>query len=277
MDIRNTARHFDRDPISDGYTGAFLFKGQTASFNDASSDGATNRRRILSIAPNLVMPTRRVLSIYGDRWVVGTGTPDGFMGFPMRVQFTMKRVTDLMTLLTPQEALTGALGTAAYIQKQYYKDTVNPITDSEYDTHWHVFVAPGEPVGKGSFLKDAAGTCYRVRNAYLPLEGLRLCQTDQLEANASALVTLGAQTYDPVSDSFSGGTSLVNGIMVEPSKFYRLAHMSEATFQAGDLALFLPAAAAVKANTTLTMNGKSWRVLDVQPELDAQVAHVRLA
>lgn len=277
MDLHDAATFFDTDPFYDGYTAAFAFYGQTASFNDASSDGATNRRRVLSTGPAVVIPTRRVVSLYGDRWLVGTGTPDGFVGATIRLQYTTKRATDLVALLTPAQALAASAGTSAYVQKMYFKDVVNTLTDSEYDAQWNIFVAPAEPASKGTFVRDAAGRLYRVRNDYLPTEGLRILQSDELDSDAIQSCVFNTGVENVVTEVVAAGTTTLNCIQVDMPKFYRLRHVSDAKIQPGDVALFIPSSLTLKQGMTFTMLGSRWQVLDFQVEIDAQAAHVRKA
>jgi hypothetical protein len=277
MDLFDAASYFDNDRMYDGYTGAYLFDAQAASFNDASSDGATNRRRVLSTAADVVMPTRGVLLTNGDRWLVGTGTPDGFQGEVIRRHYTTKRATDLLAVLTPAQALAAAVGVAAYAQKMYFKDVVNSVTDSEYDVQWNIFMAPAESARKGYFLRDSGGRLYRVRNDYLPTEGLRILQSDELDTDAVQSCTFNTGVENVVTEVVAAGTTAVTGIQVDMPKFYRFRHLSDERIQPGDVALFLPTSLTLKQGMTFTMAGKRWQVMTFQPEMDAQAAHVRLA
>jgi hypothetical protein len=277
MDLNAAATFFDDDPFLDGYSGAALFSAQAASFDDSSSDGATNRRRVLSTGPDVVMPARRVVQLHGDRWLVGTGTPDGFLGEVIRRHYTMKRVTDLMALLTPGQTLAQAAGTPVYVQKMYFKDTVNQLTDSEYDTQWNIFVAPDEVASQGSFFRDAAGRLYRVRNDYLPTEGLRICQSDALDVSSFQECVFDTRVEDPVTETMTGAFTTVNGIVVDLPKFYRFQHVSDAKILPGDTAVFVPANLAVTQGMTFTIAGKVWRVMALQAEIDAKVVHARRA
>jgi hypothetical protein len=267
---------FDQDPVYDGYSGSLLFHAQTASFDDSSSDGATARRRVLSIGPDVALPARRVISLYNERWVVGNGTPDGFLGAVIRQHYTMKKVTDLFSLLTPAQMLAAAAGTQAYGQRIYLKDIVNSLTDSQYDTQWNLFVAPSEPAGKGTFVRDSNGKLFHVRNDYLPVEGLRILQSDTID---QGLVSVSFETgsYNPVTEVRAGGTTVANCLPMEIPKFYRFRALSDTPTQAGDMTLFVPTAVALAQGMEFTMAAEKWRVVNFQPEADAQVALVRRA
>lgn len=278
MDLHDVATYFDTDPVTDGYTDEYLFDIQVSSFDDSSSDGATNRRRVISTGPEVVMPARRVLAMYGDRWIVGLGTPDGFGGEVIRQHFNSKRATHLLALLTPGQAVAAAAGTQSYAQLMYFKDDINPLTDSAYDAQWNIFVAPDEPASKGTFLRDTvSGRLYRVRNDYLPTEGLRLLQSDELDLDAVQPCVFDTGTFNPVTEVTTAGTTTVSCIQMDVSKFYRFRHISDEKVQPGDVALFVPSSLSLKLGMTFTMAGAKWHVVGMQAELDAQAALVRRA
>lgn len=277
MDLLKASTFFDEDPVDDGYTGDYLFHAQTASFDDSNSDGATNRRRVLSTGATTVIPARRVIEMYGDRWIVGIGTPDGFYGEVMRQHYSMKRATDLMTLLTPNQLLTAASGTAAWVHRYYFKDGSDALTSSEIDTFWNIFLSPDEPASKGTFFKDATGRLYRVRNDYLPVEGLRVCQSDSLDAGALVSAVWSTGAYDPITDTVAAGSTTVSAVMLETPKFYRFRALSDPLTERGDTAVFVPATITPKIGDTFTIAGKVWRAVIVQPEMDAWAVQARLA
>lgn len=277
MDIAAASTFFDDDPVSDGYTGTLLFYGQSASFDDSSSDGATNRRRVLSVGPDVIMPARRVLSLYGDRWLVGTGTPDGFQGEKVRQHFTMKRATDLAAVLTPGEALAAAAGTSAYVHKHYFKESVHTQTNADIDTFWNVFIAPGESADRGTIIRLADDTLLRARNAYLPVEGLRVLQCDQLEDGCLTTATFDTGTFDPITETRTAGGATVAALQLEPAKFFRYRHLSDPQTVKGDLIVFVPTSLTPKAGGLFTMGSATWRVVTVQADLDVWAIHARRA
>lgn len=277
MDISEAAVFFDNDPVRDGYTDAYLFDGQVASYDDSSSDGATVRRRVMSAAPTVALPTRKVVSIYGDRWLAGRGTADGFQGATVRQHFNMKRVTDLVSVLTPEEARAEASGTLAYVHKLFLKDTVNSMTDSEYDCQFNVFIAPGETARKGSFLRDTEGRLYRVRNDYLPADEVRVLESDQLDIDALVTATFNTGTYDPATDTVSAGTTTSKIIVLDTPKFYRFRHVSDDRIKPGDMTMFAASSLNCQPGTEFEIAGVKWEVLTVQPEIDLLAIHARMA
>lgn len=276
MRLKAAAVYFDDTPVADGYTGAFLWQCQFSSFNDANAVGSTSTRRILSIAPGLALPARRVVKIFDDRWLVGDGNPDSWKASQIRQSFNMKKATTLAAILTPAQACLGAAGITAYAQQIYFKDSVNTLNNADYDPFWNFFFAPGEPVGKGSYLR-AGSQLYRVRSSYLPLEDLRICQSDEVDAGPlTAVFATGA--YDPLSDSVSGGTVTTSVLMMDFTKAYNYLTQASDRVAAGDMNALVPAAALTpETGKTVTIAGEVWRILTKSVEGDCWLLHLRRA
>lgn len=269
----DVASHFDDIRINDAYAGTFAFYGQFASFDESSPDGSVVKKRALSVRPGTVIPTRKAISFFDETWLVGDGNIDGLQNIAVRKAYWMKKSTGLYTCLTPGQVCSSASGTSFYGSIGYLKDTVNGVSDTEYDPFWDLYVSPTESVSKGYFIK--VGYKYRrVRGVHDEASGFTLVQCDELEAGAvtSVSVTTGS-TYDPITDSYSGASSSVTGILVEPSKFYRYATQADKKYNSGDLTVITGSALAI--NSSVTISGAEWRVLDVQAELDAWAHHIR--
>lgn len=267
----DVSTHFDDTSLYDGYTSAFLFKGQFNTFDEASSDGSVLRRRILSLHPSLAIPARGVISFMGESWVVGDSNVEGFQGSQVRKAYWMKKVTDSAALLTPAEACNGAAGTTVQLQKEYLKDTVNSYSDAQYYPFWEMSLSPAEGAAKGKFLRIGS-KLYRFRAVSRSLSGLDVAGTDEL--GSVVTVTLNdAGTFDPVNETYSGSSSTVPGIVIEPSKLFTLKTDADPKVHSGDLTLVTASALAVGRN--ITVASEKFQVLLSTPELDGYASRIR--
>ena len=277
MRLHNAATFFDREIVRDGYTGAVLFKAQVRNFNDASSTGATLRRRVLSMAPTNVMPTRGCVRLSNLYWIAGIRVTDTFQGRDIRHTYNLRVGTNLFDILSPANACIGAsVTTNAYGYEGFFKDNQERPEASAYDTFWNIFFCPVEPVVVGSFLRTGA-RMLRVRQTYLNPEGLRVAESDELDLDWSQPVLftdLGA--YDPVTDTYAGTTIAVQAIQMDSFKLYKWRVESEAQKKPGDRTVIVPLTVTPAVGSTFSMIGRNWRVLSVQPELDAWALHSRL-
>lgn len=277
MRLKDAARYFDDTPVYDGYTGEYLWDCQFSSFNDANAVGSTSTRRILSIAPGLQLPERRVIKVFDDFWLVGDGNPDSWRGEVIRQSFNMKKATDIVNILTPAQACLEAAGVQAYVQKIYFKDQVNVSTDADYDPMWNVFVAPGEPVATGMFLRTQEGLL-RVRSAYLPLEDLRIAQSDVVDWGPTR-ITFQTGAYDPLADARSAGSYSTGAILIDFTKAFRYLARSSERVAAGDMNALVPKLPAFtpEPGQLAEVDNQNWRVAGRSVEGDAWLLHLRRA
>lgn len=271
-ELFDVANHFDDITVTDSYTGAFAFKGQFSTFEETAINGSTERKRSLSVAPSTVIPTRRVVSIFGENWIIGNGNTDGIYDRAIRKGYYLKRADELAIVRSPAQFLNATAGTSMYVNRMYLKDTVNGVTDSQYDPFWEVYTGSQESTPKGYFV-SVSGLTLRVRSAHMELSGFNLAQSDELDqGNLVSLTIPVAQVYDPVSDSYSGTTATVSAIILDAYKLYKYATIADPRVNSGDLTAIVLASVPVGQNVTLS--GQKWKVASVQAELDAWALHL---
>lgn len=272
-ELVDVASHFDDITVNDAYTGTFAFYGQFSSFDESSPDGSVARKRTMSVRPGTAIPGRKAITFLGETWILGDGNTDGLQDTAIRKAYWMRKSVGLLSVVSPLQLLTSAAGTSMYAARNYLKDTVNGVTDTEYDPFWDISVTTAETTPIGYFVKNGAEV-YRVRGTHVEASGFKLVQCDQLDVENLLTVTVNTATaYDPVTDTVTNNSASVSGALIEPSKFYRYRNLSDDKFNSGDLTLLTATSPTVGSN--VTFGGASWRVLGVQQELDAWASHIR--
>ena len=104
MRLKNAARYFDTCPVYDAYTGETLFKIQTSTFLESSTEGSTAARRVISLDPKLEVPEHSCILALDQIWITGASNPDEWNGSAIRKAYWTKLATDSLNLLTPGEA-----------------------------------------------------------------------------------------------------------------------------------------------------------------------------
>jgi len=277
MRMKDAARRFNDALATDAYTGEELFRCQFTSFDDHAASGATARRRVLGLPEGTEIPTRSAINLYSEIWLVGSGTADSFAGSIIRMAYAMRRATDLAKLSSPGNALLTTDQENVFIQKQFFKDTYNTLTESASSIAWNVFLSPHETVPIGSFFVTSDMTL-RVRKTYLPVEGLRVAECDELDyGSLVSAVFIESGTYDSANDSYATIAITTPAYIIDYNKLYQLATAKDEPYQPGDLTILVPQSLVTPVvGTQLTLNGKPWRVLTTQPELDCWLLHIRL-
>lgn len=293
MKIHNAAKYFDKDLLTDGYSGATLYKGQFASFDNSTPDGTFSRKRTLSLAPGLTAPTRHVVSSGGERWIIGEPNLDQFQGRDIRQTFRCKKVNDSFNVRTPgQAALNTTASTTLYGFTEYLKDTTNTQTDASYSPQFRVTVGINEIVLPGQFLK-ATDKLLHVRSIYEAAEGFWEATTDEIallqgstwHSGTAALTncevavsfpTSGA--YNPISDTYTTSVSNTTGILLDRIKLYDLKSSADPANDPGDMTLVVAQSAVTPVSgQTLTANSLTWRIVSSVAYQDAWELHIRRA
>ncbi len=268
----DVAAHFDDISVYNGYTNALLFKGQMSSFREAAPDGTLSEKRILSVRPSVTMPARFSVKMLGDLYLVGNSNLDGIFDTAIRKTVWTKKVTESMARLTPREACLSSAGYNLYVSKAYLKDTVNGVTDSEYDPFWIIYTSQDETAAKGLYYRSGS-TIYRTRTCHLELSGFWQNQCDELDAGALVSVSVAGGTYNPVTDTTSGGPTTTPALMFEPVKDYEYATRADPKINSGDMTVIMPISTTIGAK--LTIASVQYQVITVHAEMDAWNCLVR--
>lgn len=278
MDLRKLSRHFDDIPITDAYTGVALFDGQVSSFMDTKADGTIATKRILSLDPDFIIPRHRCISYLNSSWLVGDGVSDGLQGQALRTSYAMKKVIERFTLATPGQAALGAGGLNIFGQKNYLKSDVNGPTDAEYDPFWHIYIAQTQEALKGYYMVANSGEYYKVRGRHDLLEGFRILESDQLDDGCAVSVAFQGGTFDPITETASGGVVATTGILVDAYMSYAYKTQADPKYAAGDSILVVSNLAVTpKVGQTLVMGTDTYKIFSLTADLDSWKCLVRLA
>lgn len=281
MKLKNAAKYFDWDSTYDAYTGMLLFKGQFSGYDSASPDGSFQRRRVVSVAPGTAPAPRRVVTVQNKQWIMGELVTDSFKDKPIRLTAVAKEATDLFALLTPGQAAERAAGSLnLYGHAAFLKDTVNTVTESDFDPQYMVSFGSTETIPDGYFLRSPRQYLH-MRSVHLALEGLVVASSDQIVLDSSVVKNcevdatfLGAM--DPITQ-LPGSPVLVKGILMDMYMLYTYQTQSVEKNLPGDMSLVISNAYTPKAGQNLTISGKAWRVVDYSPYHDAWNIRIRRA
>ena len=229
MKLANAAKYFDRVSMADAYTGtAMPYKVQFSTFEETDPDGSVARRRTMSMAPGLTLPTRRVVSLLGEIWLLGEPSADAVFDKVIRQTVPMRRVTNLAQALTPGQMVAASTGLAIYGRLEQMKNTVDTATSSDYLPFFTLALAGAEFKNLNSgwaqvpgFFRIEDGTLFRCRTSYPAEDGMTVVEADLIDRYGltQAQVTTGA--YDPVTDTFAGTASTFQTLVMPTHQLYR--------------------------------------------------------
>ena len=275
MDLSRVSRRYDNDELYDAYTGDFLYKGQFATYEGGQLDGSFIRRRTVSIAPELALPPRRVVTLFNEQWVLSDPIVDGFHGKPIRQTMSARKCHGLYQILTVEELLNPVQGArSAYAFCRWVSNTADAAT-TEYEPFYEFSLSATEESVSQRFLYDGEKLWHTRMSAEIS-EGFLFAEADLLTEflPASQVTVASPGTIDPVTLVPSGGPSYT-GILVERYMFYRKTDQAQESNYHGDKTLLVAESSSPAKTGTVEINGTKWAILATENIAGGYALHVR--
>lgn len=251
MKLLSAARFFDRDSVYDAYTGEYLFKAQFASYDGSSVEGTFQRRRTVSTAPGIVFPERGVVTVHGERWLLGEPTKDGWLDRPIRQTASAKQSKDMYDVLTPGQAADNLqVSQKIYVFADYHKDTTDAQTTSQFDPEYLVTASPYERLYSGVFLRNPQKTLH-VRSTQDSTLGFTDMLADEVAYNVRDATDwpevwgracfVSAAVSGPVNPitEFNTWGAVGSGLVMDRTKLYVKSSAASSENKPGDMSLLL--------------------------------------
>jgi hypothetical protein len=277
MRLKNVARYFDTCPIYDGYSGAFLFKAQTSTFMESSAEGSVSVRRTISIDPLTSIPNHRVIDVLSEKYVVGEVNYDEWAGGVIRATCWVKKAAGLFSSKTPHEFLSGTVVPGQYGQLRF-RNLVKDSSSSNIEPYWEAYFSATSSVAKGSIVTYASKR-YRVSSTYTDVDGFLTAEMQELRYGIEFASFDGSKTYDPISDTYTGSSTVVSALPVDCKQLYDIKTQADHNVEVGDIQLLATSGTVASVGTSVEFSSGelkgSWRTLSVGSEIDAVSLHIR--
>ena len=273
MRLYAAARMADTETATDAY-GTDTFKCQFEPMSFSKIDGVSVKKRSISVAPTVTLPSRGALTIDGQVYLFGHPAPDYWKGEVIRQTVIVQGADGLANLRTIGEALAGAAPRQAYAAVVFSKYMPEAADNSRYPPQYQTFLAGSELVPADSLI-ELDGSYFLVKQSYLSTSGLRIALTNIVDEPCFETITFGSRTYDPLTDSWSSAGSPVNVFRVKWSESFTYLSKSSETCERGDIMVFMLKTHTPKPSDLLALSDGPWRVLAVADEGATWRCHVR--
>lgn len=275
LTLADASSYFDRTPILDADTGAIKFYGQVDPYQDSIRDSATAYRRILSVRPGTVIPTKRVVRILGSTWLVGASELDG-QSVAHREKYVLHPAPSALAVASLSGHVMGAAPAANWGEMVWLKDGKEDASSSRAVPMFTAYVSAKAALAEYDVI-TLGGFGYLVAPPHLQASGVLSATCSRLEF-APGDATLATRTYDPVQGKYTSIVSTtVKCLRVRWQTLFLYGSQGDAKYQEGDCSLVLPAGTVAATKDTLTLDGQVWSILAVETLGGAVVAHGRRA
>jgi hypothetical protein len=274
--LANAATYFDRTVARDAYNHAVKFKCQIEPLDLYRMDGTRVKVRGMDTAPGIKIPTRRVINIDGQDYLVSAMSGDQWAGKRIRQRFVIQGADDIVQIKTIKQELDGDPGVQAFASIDFNKYNTDERDSSDYHPQYHVFLGPDEPAVEGGIISTVDQN-YLIRNVNKTTAGLRDALVNVIDDPFIDSAVFASRTYDPLLDSYAEVTTTVRCIRVRWQEHFMYLSPASEKFQKGDMIVLLPNSVTVAAGDNIDLTDGVWNVRAVVGRGDYQQAHVRRA
>lgn len=278
MDLSMISTFFDNDPLYDAYTGLYLYDGQFATYDGSQLDGSFVRRRTVSLGADLELPPRRVVTLYGEQWVLSDPIKDGFCGDVVRQTMSARKCHHLYGIMTAGQLAEDLPPVReAYGFARWTKNTADAAT-SELEPYYEFSFALSEVGIAGKFF-TAGGNIWHARMATEVSEGFMFAEADCLTTDGDPTIRIEIErpgAKDPVTLQ-AGPSTFHKAVIIERYQFFRKLDQAQQNNYHGDKTLVVAKAPELEGQGSVLIAGKAWEVIGRQDLGDGWALHIRRA
>lgn len=251
MKLSRAASFFNRTEFVDAYSGALVALGQLQPYTDNTRDSATAQRRTASLGPGFARPLRGVVSILGDRYVMGNAHTDVHRGEAMRSQVTLHLADLDLELLTFAKACTGAAGRHVWGNTVFVKDAAFTEQTSELTPIYQGALAAVE-LDQAFDMVRAGQRLYLVRSVMVGAAGIGETVMEELVPEAVQAVTVHKVTFDQVAGQGAQVDLPATAIFVRWQALFRYGSAVSPRYSADSRMALLSSSIGVKVGDLMT-------------------------
>ncbi|VTU32259.1 hypothetical protein H4CHR_02976 [Variovorax sp. PBS-H4] len=275
MTLAAASSYFDRTEVFDAYSGELLFRAQIDPYDDSKRDAMVAYRRVLSVAPDVVIPSHRCIRAFGAVYIVaGEASIDG-LDEAHRVKHVLQASDGTFKVGTITQFLDNDPASTVYGFAEWVKDAKQEAESSDLANVFEVIMPLGTNVKPRQVLwRDdivyITTSVRRLPSDFIGVTAVRLDQVEPLEAGIQS------RTYNPATGGYTlGAQDFPYALRVRWQNLFRYDAQLEARYQEGDFTLALPEDTEVDTSSRITFMDVPHRVLAVDVIEGAVAVHVR--
>lgn len=275
MDLERVARRFDNTVAKDAYSNAtFMCQFEVLSYSKI--DGVAVKKRQISTAVGVTIPSRRVVDIGGQKYLLGTPAPDYWNNEVIRLNFVIQGADGLADLTTIADELSGAGPTQAYAALVFAKYLPDADDSSRYPPQYQIFLSGTESAPADSLIK-LNSIWYLIKESYISTSGLRVSLANAIDIPNFENATFSSRVYDPVTDTHTPTNSTVKILRVKWSEHFRYLSKASEQYERGDQQVFTLKSVTPDPPDNFILSDGTWKVVSSQDEGLTWSCHVRRA
>lgn len=274
MELASVSQFFDRTVATDPTTGSLLFRCQLMAYDESRRDSYSAHRRVISVAPDVTIPTSRAVSIFGETWVVGSAHADGWES-QHRVKHVIHKAAGMASVYRLAAFLTGTPSAQVYGDLQWVTDKKELEVSSNVPQR-HVAILP-----EGTNLQPYDVVVLAGHAVLIGSETARVTGFTEgygiLQAGAVPVtVSIVSRVYSPATSSYvEGAVAQVPAMKARWQELFAYEDQAAERYQEGDCTWVLPASADIPQTAKIFHNAQTYAVMAVRAAHGCKLVHAR--
>ena len=275
MKLTQVSRYFDRTPVLDPETGDELFRAQLSNYDGSKRDAFTAYRRIMSVAPEVVIPLQRVVRAHDQVWLVGDGHVDGWTEKHRR-----KHIVHQAAGRARVWSLAGYLANDppkdTWADLQWVVDRAEEEVGSHKPQMYVAIMSNTERVREHDVVQVGDERLFVQASAYHSSGFLEARGILQLGGASDVTLSVQRRTYNPVTGKYTTTTvATARTLNVRWQELYLYGNQLDERFQEGDTVFAVPAATQVQMEDSINFLGRAYSIQSIKTISGALVLHGR--
>ena len=276
MKLASTVTRFSTTEFRDAYSPTATFMGRIEPFNESKNPGVSSHRRVLEVAPTVVVPnTKVIVDAYSQTYIVGSRVLDYWRDTVIRHKYALIPTGVSGDLGDIGEILAGTPAETSVYAFPYFTRRESTSGDRSSNLSGYDLYFPDVYSLAAGDVFVSSGVYYRLdTDSALDGVGFLFAQVTKIESPIQSFdIKVSGTAYDPVTDSYSETTHAAIDCFVEPLiKDYEFVTPAFEKIEAGDKAIsVLESDVAVESNDFIG----GYRVLSTRDMGAWRICHCR--
>lgn len=280
MKLSSVQKHFHKTPFTDAYQPSRYFLGKLMAFDDATRDSLSTERRMLSVEPGTVIPSRLTIKSGNHAWLVGDIAVDYHEDEELRNKYILHQATELSKVYTFENALAGIVSKELWANRLWVKGTKETDESSGVFDNYVIYFAKNEDIrhpdhADGTFFEGREhhvlvyieNRWHLVRTSYITAGGFLAAVVDELPEPVITDVTYTSRTHNPVPDTYTESSVVRKAIHLRwQSNFVYLTRYAEKYLTGDVLIKMLTSEVAGKADDMVQIGTRKYKIVESHVE-----------
>lgn len=222
MLLGDTVKLFSTEVFTDVFNPGSTFVGKINPFSEVANSGASSQRRILETAPDVSIPSDRVIQAPSEEiFIVANFNTDYWSGSVIRNKYPILPVSVMGSVGSIGETITSAQSdTTTYAYPYFVRREIDEEEMSDYLSGYEVYFPSTKSFVRGSILK-LDSTYFRLKtDTWVDGAGFAVSQCVKLEDPVQVMDIITGRTdksdYNPVTDTYDEDLPVSTTCFVEP-------------------------------------------------------------